>query len=294
MQPKGLYQHEMLSKALLTQLSGVCLSGNCGTSEACAESTHTSLCPASELSSRLWMPTSSSDSAVGTGPRSGNASELDWRTKSSKSTNCRGAPPLARPPAPHEIGPLPSVPEQSLPSCLEALPPSTPSSASTTQGSSTAGGTMEATSPLGSRSGSRHRPGTLPAGRPRALPRFARTRQRAALESSGAAGACATHQTRPAGTGGGRGEAAAPPPGPPRLRPPQEAGRQLARSREREQEALGPGLEQKAREHLLFAGVERGEDPLATATLPGLRGPAAGGVRRALGAAETAAHDNKA
>lgn len=115
MQPKGLYQHEMLSKALLTQLSGVCLSGNCGTSEACAESTHTSLCPASELSSWLWMPTSSSDSAVGTGPRSDNASELDWRTKSSKSTNCRSAPPLARPPAHHEIGPLPSVPEQSPP-----------------------------------------------------------------------------------------------------------------------------------------------------------------------------------
>lgn len=120
MQPKGLYQHEMLSKALLTQLSGVCLSGNCGTSEACAESTHTSLCPASELSSRLWMPTSSSDSAVGTGPRSGNASELDWRTKSSKSTNCRSAPPLARPPAHHEIGPLPSVPEQAPPPYLPA------------------------------------------------------------------------------------------------------------------------------------------------------------------------------
>lgn len=103
--------------------------------------------------------------------------------------------------------------------------------------------------------------------------RSAGTRRTAALESSGAAGACATHQTRPAGTGGGSGEAAAPPPGPPR--PPQEAGRQLGPIWEREQEALGPRLVQSEG----TSGFGRdakpvGVDPGAAATLPGVRGPA--------------------
>lgn len=101
---------------------------------------------------------------------------------------------------------------------------------------------MEATSPPGFRSGSRHRPAPLPVGRTRAPLRSAGTRRTAALESSGAAGACATHQTRPAGTGGGSGEAAAPPPGP--ARRPQEAGRRPGPGGEREQEALGPELVQ--------------------------------------------------
>lgn len=121
-------------------------------------------------------------------------------------------------------------PPSLLPSCLEPPPPCTPSSGSTTQGSSTAGGTMEATSPPGSRYGNRHRPRALPTGR----------LSGSAPLCTDPAGAFATHQTRPAGTGGGRGEGGGWSGSSSPLRPPQEARRQLGRSRERQQEALGP------------------------------------------------------
>lgn len=181
------------------------------------------------------MPLRSSDNAVRIGPGSGNASELPWEAMGGSGTTSKAAPPPTRPPAPRATRSEPQAPPTPLPSCLEPLPPCTPSSGSTTQGSSTAGGTMEATSPPESHSGNRYRLRALPTGRLRALPRSAETRRTAAPETSGAAGAFATHQTRPAGTGGGGGSGSSS-----LLRPPQEARRQLGRSRERQQEALGP------------------------------------------------------
>lgn len=116
------------------------------------------------------MPPRGSGSAAGTTLGSGNASELDRGAKDSGGPDRGRARPSAGPPAPRAASPhpLPRSRHPPLPSCSEAPPPSAPSSASTTQGSSTAGGTMEATSLPGSRSGSRYRPGPLPAGRTRA------------------------------------------------------------------------------------------------------------------------------
>lgn len=111
-----------------------------------------------------------------------------------------------------------------LPSCAEAPPPPGPSSASTAQGSSTAGGTMEAARE------------PTPTGGSRKLR---------------AAGACATHQTRPAGTGGGSGRRRLLLPG--RPGPRRRRGSSWGRSERGSRNRWGRGWS-GAREHLRLAG----------------------------------------
>lgn len=126
----------------------------------------------------------------------------------------------ARPPAPPADPPLPS--------CAEAPPPPGPSSASTAQGSSTAGGTMEA------------------AREPTPTGGSAKLRSCRSL----------CHAPDPPGADGRRKrEAAAPPPGPPR--PPQEAGKQLGPLGKGEQEPLGPRLERSGGTSALCRGKKR-------------------------------------
>lgn len=115
-----------------------------------------------------------------------------------------------------------------LPSCAEAPPPPGQSSASTAQGSSTAGGTMEAARE------------PTPTGGSRKL-RSCRSLCHA--------------PDPPGGDGRRKREAAAPPPGPPR--PPQEAGKQLGPLGEGEQEPLGPRLERSEGTSALCRGKKR-------------------------------------